>query len=91
MQKEVARIHELTASGQGFKPLVDVMEEISQQTRGWKSYFSFGYPSKVSNRINQAIQDRLEQHARRRRQRRFKKPEDESYYASFKRLGVALL
>jgi hypothetical protein len=39
-------------------------------------------------RVNKAIHKRLIQHLNRRSQRRFKKPESESYYAYFKRLGV---
>lgn len=91
VKKEVAKIHELTNHRQCFQPLTGVINQLNQQTRGWKSYFSYGYPSKAYHRINKAIQDRLIQHANRRSQRRFKKPKDESHYAYFKRLGIKFL
>ena len=89
--REVAALHELTSKSQSFKPLPVVIEEINQQTRGWSNYFKLGYPAKVFRRINGTILTRLQQHMNRRSQRRFKKPMDESYYAYFKRQGVALL
>ena len=91
VKKEIAKIHELTDGRHGCQPIVTVIEEINQQTAGWSRYFSFGYPSKTFRRINAAIQQRLRQHLNRRSQRRFKKPESESYYAYFKRLGVKYL
>jgi RNA-directed DNA polymerase len=91
VKKETARIHEMTNHRQCFKPLTEVIRELNQQTSGWKNYFSFGYPSKVFHHVNKALQDRLIQHAKRRSQRRFKKPENESHYAHFKRLGMRFL
>ena len=89
--REVAAIHELTSKRQSFKPLPKLVEEINQQTRGWSNYFKLGYPAKAFKRVNAAILTRLQQHLNRRSQRRFKKPENESYYAYFKRQGVELL
>lgn len=91
VEREVAAIHDLTSKRQSFKPLPVVIEEINQQTRGWSNYFKLGYPAKAFKRINSAILTRLQQHLNRRSQRRFKKPQNESYYAYFKRLGVELL
>jgi RNA-directed DNA polymerase len=91
VEREVAAIHELTSSRQAYKPLPVVIAEINQQTRGWSQYFKLGYPAKVFKRINATIQTRLHHHLNRRSQRRFKKPEGESYYAYFKRQGVEFL
>ena len=91
VEREVAAIHELTSSRQAYKPLPVVIEEINQQTRGWSQYFKLGYPAKVFKRINATIQTRLHHHLNRRSQRRFKKPEGESYYAYLKRQGVEFL
>ncbi len=91
VEREVAAIHDLTSKRQSFKPLPVVIEEINQQTRGWGAYFKLGYPAKTFKRINAAILTRLQQHLNRRSQRRFKKPQNESYYAYFKRQGVELL
>lgn len=91
VQREGAKIHEMTSHRHCFKPLPVVIDEINRQTRGWKSYFSYGYPSQAHRQINKAIQDRLYQHTNRRSQRRFRKPKDASYYAYFQRLGVEYL
>jgi RNA-directed DNA polymerase len=91
VEREVAAIHDLTSKRQSFKPVPVVIEEINRQTRGWSNYFRLGYPAKVFKRINATILTRLQQHLNRRSQRRFKKPQDESYYAYFKRQGVELL
>lgn len=91
VEKEVAKIHELTDYRHSFQPIPEVVEEINRQTAGWSRYFSFGYPRMAFRRINYTIQQRLRQHLNRRSQRRFKKPEGESYYAYFKRLGVKFL
>jgi RNA-directed DNA polymerase len=91
VKKEIERIHELTERRQNYKPLPEVIGEINRQTKGWSGYFSFGYPSLAYRRVNRAIYERLIQHLNRRSQRRFKKPESESYYVYFKRLGVEFL
>ena len=88
--REVAALHDLTSKRQSFKPLPVVIEEINRQTRGWSQYFGLGYPAKVFKRINATILLRLQQHLNRRSQRRFKKPDGESYYAYFQRQGVEL-
>ena len=67
VRKEIARVHELTERRQNYKPLPVVIGEINRQTKGWSSYFSFGYPSKAYRRVNEAIHKRLIQHLKRRR------------------------
>jgi RNA-directed DNA polymerase len=91
VKREVAKIHELTDLRRSFQPIVVVVGEINKQTAGWSRYFSFGYPRMAFRRINYAIQQRLKHHLNRRSQRRFTKPEGESYYAYFRRLGVEFL
>ncbi|MEP7341148.1 MAG: group II intron maturase-specific domain-containing protein [Acidobacteriota bacterium] len=87
VKKETDRIHELTERRQNYKLLPEVIGEINRQTKGWASYFSFGYPAMAYRRVNEAIHRRLIQHLKRGSQRGFKKPEGESYYAYFKRMG----
>jgi RNA-directed DNA polymerase len=91
VKKEIKRVHELTERRQNYKPLPEVIGEINRQTKGWSSYFSFGYPAMAYRQVNEAIHKRLIQHLKRRSQRRFKKPQGESYYAYFKRQGVEFL
>lgn len=91
IKREVAKIHELTDHRHSCQPIVEVVEEINKQTAGWRRYFSFGYPRMAFRRINYVVLERLKHHLNRRSQRRFKKPEGESYYAYFKRLGIEFL
>jgi len=91
VKKEVAKIHELTDGRHSREPIVEMIDKINKQTTGWSRYFSFRYPRHTFQWINAAIQQRLRQHLNRRSQRRFKKPEGESYYAYVKRLGVKYL
>ncbi|MBO0800795.1 MAG: group II intron reverse transcriptase/maturase [Blastocatellia bacterium] len=88
MEKERERIRELTDHHHSFQPLPEMIEEINQQTMGWKRYFNFGYARQALREINHFVLERLIRHAQRRSQRPMKPSENESYYKFFKRLGL---
>jgi RNA-directed DNA polymerase len=88
IKRERAKLHELTNQRHCFLPLPVLIAQLNRHLRGWQAYFSFGYPSQARKQIRKALLDRLTQHVNRRSQRRFKKPQDVSYYAYFKRLGL---
>ena len=48
MKKERVSLHELTNCKQCFKPVPELIGEINQQIRGWKNYFSIGYPGLIA-------------------------------------------
>lgn len=88
IKRERAKLHELTNHRRCFVPLPVLIEQLNRHLRGWQAYFNFGYSSQARKQIRKALLDRLIQHVNRRSQRRFKKPEDVSYYAYFQRLGL---
>jgi RNA-directed DNA polymerase len=88
VKRERAKLHEMTNHRRCYVPLPVLIDQLNQHLRGWQAYFRFGYSSQARKQIRKALLDRLTQHVNRRSQRRFKKPQDVSYYAYFKRLGL---
>jgi len=86
--RERAKLHELTNHRRCYLPLPVLIDQLNRHLRGWQAYFRYGYSSKARKQIRKALLDRLTQHVNRRSQRRFRKPQDVSYYAYFKRLGL---
>jgi len=90
VQREMAKIREMTATRNCFLPFPDLVLNVSRQMRGWGNYFRLGYPKKAFDKLNDYVQLRLRHNVGRRSQRRFS-PKNESYYAYFKRLGFRIL
>ncbi len=88
VKRERAKLHELTNHRRCYLPLPVLIDQLNRHLRGWQAYFSYGYSSQARKQIRKALLDRLKQHVNRRSQRRFKKPQDVSYYAYFKRCGL---
>src|SRR5262249_38337578 len=68
MKQEREKLHELTNSQQCFKPIPELIGEINQQLRGWKNYFSIGYPRGAYWEIDWYVRERLINHLQRRSQ-----------------------
>jgi RNA-directed DNA polymerase len=94
-QKSVARLRErlrdMTGSQWGWKPVPVLIGEVNRYLRGWRQYFSHGYPSQTYHTVNQFVLDRLQHHLCRRSQRRFRRPADQTWYARLQHLGLQLL
>lgn len=88
VERERAKLHELTNHRRCYVPIPDLIDQLNRHLRGWQAYFSYGYSNQARQQIRKALLDRLTQHVNRRSQRRFRKPQDVSYYAYFKRLGL---
>jgi RNA-directed DNA polymerase len=88
VERERAKLHELTNHRRCYVPLPILIDQLNRHLRGWQAYFSYGYSNAARQQIRKALLDRLTQHVNRRSQRRFRKPQDVSYYAYFKRLGL---
>jgi RNA-directed DNA polymerase len=76
---------------QSHVPVLDLIERVNQQLRGWANYFSFGYPRKAKRMINRYVRSRLSGHLRRRSQRPYRPPKGRSFYQHFKQLGLIYL
>ena len=88
IQRERAKLHEMTNSHQCFKPIPVLIGELNRHLKGWTNYFSFGYPMSAYCEIERHVQGRLIQHLQRRSQRPYQPPEGESWLRHLGRLGL---
>jgi RNA-directed DNA polymerase len=91
LQRERARLHEMTNSHQCFKPIPALIGELNRHLRGWANYFSFGYPMSAYCEIERHVQGRLIQHLQRRSQRPYRPPQGASWLGHLVRLGLTRL
>ena len=73
LKRKRAKLHDMTASRQCFKPIPQVIGETNRHLKGWANYFSVGYPRLALREINTYVRDRLVQHLRRRSHRPFRR------------------
>jgi len=85
------KLRELICSPRAFLPIPELIVEINQVLRGWKLYFSHGYPRVAFRQINRFVIERLTHHLQRRSQRPFRPPEGMTFYVQLQRLGLQLL
>ena len=85
------KLRDRTASRRGSIPITQVIWEVNQILRGWKAYFSHGYPAVAFHKVNGFLHRRLKRHLRRRSQRPFRPPEGVTYYAHLQALGLEYL
>jgi RNA-directed DNA polymerase len=72
--------------------LFEVIAKVNDKTRGWKNYFSIGYPRKACRDINYYLQHKFTNYFRTRSQRKSKiQKEGESQYAALKRCGLQFI
>jgi RNA-directed DNA polymerase len=91
LTRERAVLHEKLGLHRCHVPLPDLITELNRHLRGWAKYFSLGYPRKAMRDINVYVLRRLAQHLKRRSQRGWKRPADETDYHYFARLGLVTL
>ena len=94
--KAVARrreqVRELTGPKQCFVPVSELVQQVNQQLRGWKEYFSYGHPRRAHRKVNAFVVSRLTKHLKRRSQRACRPPAGMTYYAFLaRRFGLELL
>jgi RNA-directed DNA polymerase len=88
LERERAKLHDMTGSGYGWKPLPMLIQDLNRHLKGWTNYFRLGYPRQAFRKIGQHVRYRLGQHLRRRSQRAFRVPEGTSLYYHLLHLGL---
>jgi RNA-directed DNA polymerase len=91
VQRERKKLHGMTDHRQCFKPIPVLIGELNRHLRGWKNYFSIGYPVSVYCEIERYVQGRLIQHLQRRSQRPCRPPKGESWLGHLGQLGLIRL
>jgi RNA-directed DNA polymerase len=73
-------------------PLRIVIRDVNRITKGWKNYFSLGYPRKVFRDVNYYLQIRFKSFTKNRSQRKIKLFKGgETVYAGMQRIGLRYL
>lgn len=91
LSKEREKLRQLTCTSRCFMPLPDLIKDLNRHLKGWRNYFSYGYPRMAFRHVNYYTRLRLYRHLHRRSQRPFKPPEGVSFYGQFKRMGLIYL
>ena len=82
------KVREQTGPQWGWMPLPNLIGRLNQTLRGWCAYFRHGHPHRVFYRLNGYLLERLRQHLRRRSQRRYRVPANETLNAHLQRHGL---
>jgi RNA-directed DNA polymerase len=88
VQRERAKLHEMTDSHQCFKPIPVLIGELNRHLKGWANYFSFGYATSAYCEIDRYVRGRLIQHLQRRSQRPYRSPQGGKRLEHLAQLGL---
>lgn len=91
LKKERDAVRELTSPCRCYVPIADMVDSLNVHLRGWKNYFTWGYPRQAHRTVNYYVSQRLIRHLSRRSQRPYQKPGGLSWPAELARLGLRLL
>jgi len=81
------KLRELTATSRGGMPIPDLIGQVNAWLRSWSRYFDHGYPAVPFHKLNGFTVHRLLRHLRRRSQRPYRFPADQSLFAHLQALG----
>jgi RNA-directed DNA polymerase len=85
------KLRELTGPRRNFVPILQMVDEVNRWLGGWGNYFRHGYPSAVFRQLNWYVLERLRRRLKRRSDRAYRIPKEESSSAHLQRLGLRLL
>ena len=57
IDKEMEALRELTSKKYCYLPIPELIDKINEQLRGWKEYFSKGYPRMAYRKINWYVEN----------------------------------
>ena len=87
-----AAVRQLVSPHRGYVPIAELVGEVNRMLRGWRQYFSFGYPRQAHQVVNAYVVARLTKHLHRRSQRPCRPPAGRSWYSYLTtELGLRLL
>jgi RNA-directed DNA polymerase len=81
------KLRELTASRRGCIPIPALIGQVNAWLQSWGRYFRHGYPAVPFHQLNGFTLFRLLRHLRRRSQRPYRLPADQSPFAHLQALG----
>jgi RNA-directed DNA polymerase len=87
LQRTRDKLREMTDASKCFVPIRQLVDQINRTLRGWKAYFSIGYPAQAYREVDSYTLRRLRTHLARRSQRAYKKPKDVTWWDHLQRLG----
>lgn len=86
------KVSELTDSRYGRLPAKVVVANVNDFLRGWSGYFRHGYAGTALRKMDWHAQQRLQRHLKRRSQRPYRRPKDETWYQHlYGRMGLIRL
>ena len=91
IDKEMEKLRELTSKQYCYLPIPELIDKINEQLRGWKVYFSKGYPRMAFRKINCYARECIRNHLQKRSQRHYRPPKGVSYYKHINKLGLIYL
>lgn len=91
INKEKEALRELTDKKYCYLPIPELIGKMNEQIRGWKEYFSKGYPRMAYREINRYARECMINHLQKRSQRHYKPPEGVSRYKHVYELGLIYL
>ena len=91
IDKEMETLREITSKKNCYLPIPELIDMINEQLRGWKEYFSKGYPRQACRKINWYARECIVNHLHKRSQRHYRPPEGVSYYKHVYKLGLIYL
>lgn len=91
IQKEMENLREMTSKKYCYQPVPMMIDKINEHLKGWKGYFSLGYPRMAYRKINWYVGESVANHLRKRSQRRYDPPKGISFYKHLQKLGLKAL